>query len=444
VEERTTATIKAFLAGRNWDGLQAAIRRLPVADMAEVLVDAGKTDRVLIYRILPRELAAEVAAHLEPDDLHALIRELSDAEARQLMSGLRPDDRTYFLGELPAQVTQEILNLLSPEDLREARELLGYPEQSVGRLMTPDYLAVRPAWTVEQVLAHIRHRGRDSETINTIYVTDDRWHLVGTVELRHVILASPTTPVSELMHTPAVSLKAFDDREQAVAIMQRHDVFALPVVEAGGALLGIVTSDDVLDVAQAEATEDFHRASAVSPLVERYTATGPMQLVRRRVIWLLGLVVVNLMSSGVIAIFEETLAATIALAFFMPLLIDSGGNIGAQAATMVIRGLVTGDLTTGRWARTLVKEAAVGGVLGLSMGVTASVLGLYRGGYGLALVVGLTMVVLAFVANLVGAMLPFVFTRLRIDPAVASGPLVTTVADTLGLFIYFTIARLIL
>lgn len=444
MEERALVTIKALLAGRNWDGLRAAIARLAVPDIAEVLADVEKTDRVLIYRILPRELAAEVAAHLDPDDLHFLIRELSDAEARQLMSGLRPDDRTQFLGELPAQVTQEILNLLSPEDLREARELLGYPEQSVGRLMTPDYLAVRPAWTVEQVLAHIRHRGRDSETINTLYVTDDHWQLLGAVDLKHVILATPTTPVGELMHTRAVSLKAFDDREQAVAMMQRHDAFALPVVDAQGVLLGIVTSDDVMDVAQTEATEDFHRVAAISPLIGHYTETGPIQLVRRRVGWLLALVIVNLMSSGVIAVFEDTLAATIALAFFMPLLIDSGGNIGSQAATIMIRGLVTGDLSTSRWARALVKETVVGGILGLAMGGTASILGLYRGGYGLALVVGLTMMVLAIMVNLVGTMLPFIFTRLRIDPAVASGPLITTAADTVGLLIYFSIARAIL
>lgn len=444
VGEKALAAVKALTAAKNWDGLREAVRRLPLPDLADLLADVGKADRVLVYRILPKELAAEVAAYLDPDDLHFLIQELGDAETRHLISSLRPDDRTYFLGELPGQVTQQILNLLDPEDLREARELLGYPERSVGRLMTPDYVAVRPAWTCEQVLAHIRHRGRDSETIHTIYVTDDRWMLLGALDLKHVILAAPTTPVSQVMHAPAISLQAWADREQAVAAIQRHDAFALPVVDAEGVLLGIVTSDDIMDVAQTEATEDFHRVAAVSPLAERYTETGALQLVRKRMGWLLGLIIVNLLSSGVIAIFEETLAATIALAFFMPLLIDSGGNIGSQAATLVIRGLATGDLSTGRWARALSKEVAVGGLLGLAMGATASMLGFYRGGYGLALVVGLTMAVLAVMANLTGAMLPFIFTRVGIDPAVASGPLITTVADTVGLLIYFTIASRIL
>jgi len=270
VEERTLVTVKALMTAQNWDELRAAVGRLPLPDIAEMLGGVGKTDRVLIYRILPRVLAAEVAAYLDPADLHSLTQELSDAEARHLMSSLRPDDRTCFLGELPGRVTQHILNLLSPEDLREARELLGYPERSVGRLMTPDYVAVRPVWTGQQVLAHIRHRGRDSETINTIYVTDDRWVLLGVLDLKQVILAAPTALVNEVMHTPAVSLKASDDRERAVAIMQRHDSFALPVVDAEGVLLGIITSDDMMDVAQTEATEDFHHAAAVSPLADRY------------------------------------------------------------------------------------------------------------------------------------------------------------------------------
>jgi len=444
VEKRIVDTVNALMADKNWEGLRAAVTKLPYPDIAEVLAEVGKAERVLIYRILPRELAAEVAAYLEPDDLHFLIQELSDAEARHLIASLRPDDRTFFLGELPGQVTQHILNLLSPDDLREARELLGYPEHSVGRLMTPDYVAVRPTWTAEQVLGHIRQRGRDSETINTLYVTDERWYLYGAVDLKHIILAAPTAQVSDLMRTPAISLNAFSDQEIAVATMQRHDAFALPVVNTDGVLVGIVTFDDMMDVAQTEATEDFHRAAAIAPLEDVYTATGIVPLVKKRMGWLLGLIIVNLMSSGVIAVFEETLSATIALAFFMPLLIDSGGNIGSQAATMMIRGLVTGDLTVGRWATTLAKEAAVGGLLGLLMGGAAAVLGFYRGGYELALVIGLTMVVLAIMSNLVGAALPFVFKRLRIDPAVASGPLITTVADTVGLVIYFTIARMVL
>ncbi|MBS3985837.1 MAG: magnesium transporter [Selenomonadales bacterium] len=444
MEKRIVDTVNALMADKNWEGLRAAVTKLPYPDIAEVLAEVGKTERVLIYRILPRELAAEVAAYLEPDDLHFLIQELSDAEARHLIASLRPDDRTFFLGELPGQVTQHILNLLSPDDLREARELLGYPEHSVGRLMTPEYVAVRPTWTVEQVLGHIRQRGRDSETINTLYVTDERWYLYGAVDLKHIILAAPTAQVSDLMRTPAISLNAFSDQEIAVATMQRHDAFALPVVNTDGVLVGIVTFDDMMDVAQTEATEDFHRAAAIAPLEDVYTATGIVPLVKKRMGWLLGLIIVNLMSSGVIAVFEETLSATIALAFFMPLLIDSGGNIGSQAATMMIRGLVTGDLTLGRWATTLAKEAAVGGLLGLLMGGAAAVLGFYRGGYELALVIGLTMVLMAVMSNLVGAALPFVFKRLRIDPAVASGPLITTVADTVGLVIYFTIARMVL
>ncbi|HCC32980.1 MAG TPA: magnesium transporter [Clostridiales bacterium] len=444
VEERTLATVRSLIAARDWNELRSAITRLPLPDIAEMLADAGKADRALIYRTLPTELAADVAAYLDPDELHSLIQDLREPEARHLLSNLSPDDRTYFLGELPGQVTQRLLNLLGHEDLKEARGLLGYSEQSVGRMMTPDYIAVRPSWTVEQVLAHIRRRGSDSETISTLYVTDDGWKLLGVLDLRRVLLAEPAATVTEVMAHRAVRVEASDDREHALAVMQRHDLHALPVVDSHGVLLGIVTSDDMLDVAQTEATEDFHRTAAVSPIAGRYTEAGVKQLVAKRLGWLLGLILVNLMSSGVIAVFEETLSATIALVFFMPLLIDSGGNIGSQAATMMIRGIVTGDLRLSQWARTLAKEAVVGGALGLAMGAAAGLLGLYRGGYALALVVGLSMALLAVTANLVGAILPFVFTRIRVDPAVASSPLITTVADTLGLLIYFTVARYIL
>lgn len=444
MEEKLALVVERLIGERDWRSLEALVCSLPLPDIADMLGDVKISDRILVYRTLPRDMASDVASYLDADELDALIRGLSDAETRHLMANMPPDDRTHFLGEFPGQVTQRIMNLLSPEDLKEARSLLGYPEDSVGRLMTPDYVAVRPDWTISQSLAQIRRKGRDSETINQIYVTDAQWRLIGVVDLKHLILASPDDTIDCLMRSPVTSLQATEDREEAVRVMQRYDSFALPITDSEGILLGIVTADDMFDVAQEEATEDFHKSAAVEPLTENYTEASVSDLIKSRIGWLVVLVLMNIVSASIIGVFEQTLASTITLAYFIPLLIDSGGNAGSQSATLIIRALATGDLSLKLWLKTLSREVAVGLGLGLVMGGSASVLGLWRGGFELALVVGLSMVGIVLLANLVGAMLPFLFTRFKTDPAVASSPLITTITDSLGLLIYFSLATVFL
>jgi magnesium transporter len=243
---------------------------------------------------LPRAVSSEVFAHLNADDQNDLLAQLTSEETRHLLAGLSPDDRTQLLEELPGQVTQKLLTLLGPEDLREARQLLGYPEESVGRLMTPDYVAVRPEWTIARALEHIRSRGPDSETINMVYVTDEHWRFRDALELRRFILADPQQTVAEIMDYAYVVLSAFDDREKAVQALRRYDLPALPVVDSGGVLLGIVTFDDLIDVADKEATEDFHKGAAVAPLRGKYLETRIIELVQKRAPWLLALVFVNI------------------------------------------------------------------------------------------------------------------------------------------------------
>lgn len=447
MEKRIVDTVNALMADKNWEGLRAAVTKLPYPDIAEVLAEVGKTERVLIYRILPRELAAEVAAYLEPDDLHFLIQQLSNAEARHLIASLRPDDRTFFLGELPGQVTQHMLNLLSPDDLREARELLGYPEHSVGRLMTPDYVAVRPTWTAEQVLGHIRQRGRDSETINTLYVTDERWHLYGAVDLKQIILAAPTVQVSDLMRTPAISLNAFSDQEIAVATMQRHDAFALPVVNTDGVLVGIVTFDDMMDVAQTEATEDFHLMAAIHGRKKSDTLleVSVPAAICRRLPWLIITLFGGMLAGGVIQVFEESLTAVIVLAMFIPVIMDMGGDVGIQTATIVIRGLATGDISRENVLKCLMREVAIGISMGVICGVVVGVAGqIWQGVPKLGFAVGGAMIATMTVASFFGAFLPVIFDRIGVDPAVVSAPLITTIKDITGLVIYFGIASLVM
>jgi magnesium transporter len=321
---------------RNWTALRDVLGDWPAPEVADLLEHLRKPDRVLLFRALSRDLAADVFAYLDLDQQNALLTDLTDEEARQILADLPPDDRALLLDELPGQVTQRVLNLLSPYDLGEARVLLGYPEDSVGRLMTPDYVAVRREWTVEQTLRHIRAHGKDRETINRLYVIDDRWRLLDDIELRKVILADPATTIEELMDHSFASVSAFADREEAVRMIRRYDIVALPVLASGDVLVGIVTVDDLLDVAEQEATEDFHRVGSVEPIRRSFREAGMGYLYRRRIGWLLALVVVNILSGAGIAHFEETISATLALIFFLPLLIASAGNAGAQASTLTV------------------------------------------------------------------------------------------------------------
>lgn len=442
--------VEAMISARRWRALKERLSGSAAPEVAELLLDLDKPDRVLLFRALGRELSTEVFAYLKPETQNALLRELTDEETRRLLTDMSPDDRTPLLEELPGQASQKLLNLLSPEDRARAQQLLGYPEESVGRLMTPDYVAVRPGWTVGEALAHIRRLGIDRETINWVYVVDGSWKLLDALTLRTFIVTDPQRTVEEVMDRRFVAVSAFADREEAVREIQRHDLEAVPVVDSDGVLVGIVTVDDVLDVAEREATEDFHLYAAVRPLDASYRESGVYPLFLKRVPWLVLLVLVGLVSSGVIEAFEETLAAAVALAFFIPLpffiplLIDSGGNTGSQSATLMVRAIATGDLKLSQWGRALGKELLVGATLGVALGLAAAGLGIFRGGPEIGLIVGLTMIAIVLTANMIGAALPFALSKLRLDPAVASAPLITTVVDATGLLIYFTIATLVL
>jgi magnesium transporter len=436
--------IKNMIIQREWVGLRESVTNLPAPDVAALLMSLEKVERILLFRLLPRHLSSEVFSYLESKDKDVLLKDLTDEEARQILSDLSPDDRIDFFEELPGIAIQRLLNLLSPEDRKETLQLLGYPEESVGRLMNPDYVAVRPDWTIGMALEHIRKKGKDIETINVIYITDEKWRLIDAIELRRFILADPADTVEKIMDYSFVSISAFDDREKAVQMIQHYDLDALPVVDSEGVLIGIVTVDDVLDVAQEEATEDFQKVAAVAPLKMSYRETSIWALYRKRIVWLAALIFVSLVSSGIIAAYEDTLATYIVLVFFIPLLIATGGNTGTQSATLMIRAIATGDVRMGQWLWAVSREIGIGVLLGATMGLATWILGLFRGGLQIGVVVGLAMVSIVVVTNLIGVVLPFVLTKLRLDPAVASSPLITSVADVVGLLIYFSTATLIL
>ncbi len=431
---------------KKWAALKERLVDVPAPEIPDILFLADKHDRVFIFRSLSRQKSAEVFSFLEPEQQDSLLRDLTDLETRQLLASLSPDDRTALLEELPAPLTRRLMGLLDTEDLQEARELLGYPEESVGRLMTPDYVEVYPDWTIAQAMEHIRNKGKDSETVNMVYVIDRSGKLLDDIRLRRVILSDPQNTIEDLMDRSFASLSAFDDREEAVTVMRRYDLLALPVVDSDGELIGIVTFDDVMDVAEEEATEDIQMFASVAPLKMSYHRAKVFNLYSKRAGWLIALVLLNLVSAGVIAVYEEKIKETIALLFFIPILLGTGGNAGAQAATLVIRALVTGDIKSSQWIQTIGKEILVGLLLGITLGILGGFLGLVRGHFrwDISLVVGISMLSIVIVANLVGMILPFILAKIKIDPAVASSPLITTIADATGLLIYFSIASAII
>jgi magnesium transporter len=433
-----------LITRRDWPAVRAAFQDWPEHDIADLLLDLPPNERVVLFRLLPRQTSSTAFSLLDAEQQNELLQSLTSDETCELLASMSPDDRTELFEEMPGQVTQRLLNFLSPDDLRETRQLLGYPEESVGRLMTPDYVAVRPDWTTSDALAHARRVGRDSETINVLYVTDTNWRLLDALDLRRFILAPPDTPVRDIMDDTYIALSAFDDREEAVRTMERYDIAVVPVVDSQGVLVGIVTFDDVMDVAEEEATEDFHRTAAVAPFVTSYRDLSVRSLYRRRIPWLIILVFVNIFSGAAIASFEDTIAAAVALVFFLPLLIDSGGNAGSQSATLMIRALAIGDVKLGDWGKLLAKELGIAVALGLTMGVAVSWLGVFRGGTDVGIVVTITMVIVVIVGSMIGMTLPFIFSRLKLDPATASGPLITSLADISGVLIYFSLATWLL
>jgi magnesium transporter len=435
---------EALVQEEKWYEVRQLISEWPEPEIADLLFDLPAAQRAILFRLLPHDTATDVFSFLEPELQNHLLTDLTEEETRRLITSLAPDDRIHLFEDIPGEVVQKLLNLLPPEELWKTRQLLGYPEESVGRLMTPNYVAVRRHWTVGDALRHIRAKGQKAETISTIYVVENRWQFVDTIPLESIVLAQLDTEIEELLTRERVMLSPLADREEAVRMITRYDAYSIPVVDSRNVLLGVVTADDVFDVAEEEATEDFQKIAGVSPLKSSYREATVWELFAKRFPWLLALIGVNLLSSTVIAVYEDLLQAAIALTFFMPLLLGTGGNTGSQAATLVVRALSTDDIEPGDWLRSIGKEMLVGSVLAVTMGLCTSLLGFWRGDWKLALVVALSMAGIVIWTNLMGTVLPFILVRLRMDPAVASSPLITSVSDVTGLIIYFLIARTIL
>jgi magnesium transporter len=450
---RPADELAAALRSRDYSRLRDMVRNRPPSDLAELLADLTLDDQAVVFRLLPRKDAAATFEYLEQDARKALLKTLSKEDVAALLNDMAPDDRTMFLEELPATVTREMLALLTPEERAVAVTLLGYPEGSVGRLMTPDYVAVREDWTVQQVLDYVRAHGHDSETLNVIYVVDPYGLLIDDIRIREFLLADPGKRVSELMDRRFVALTATDDQQSAVAQFRQYDRSALPVTDTAGVLIGIVTVDDVLDVVETEATKDIQRIGGSEALDEPYMDINFARMLKKRGGWLTALFLGEMLTATAMGFFEAEISKAVVLALFVPLIISSGGNSGSQACTLVIRALALKELRLRDWWRVMRRELGAGLALGTLLGAIGflriSVWSAFSDIYGphwflVALTVGLALVGIVLWGTLVGSLLPFGLRRLGFDPAASSAPFVATLVDVTGLVIYFSVALVIL
>ena len=448
--------LKELIRQRDFAQLREILSEFHAPDLAELLDDLEPADTAVLLRILPKELAAQVFEYIPLAGQEEMLHALGDADVAKILNELAADDRTALLEELPANVTQKLLGLLSPEERKVASDLLGYPKGSVGRRMTPDYVAIEHGWTIAEVMAHLRRVGQSREriTLNQLYVVDGKGELVDWVRLQNVVTAEPAQRVAELFEGSNLSLNAAADQETAVAAFKKYDVTILPVVDRNNVLLGVVTVDDVLDVAEQETTEDIQKLGGMEALDAPYLAIGLLSMVKKRAGWLALLFMGEMLTATAMGVFESEIEKAVVLSIFLPLIISSGGNSGSQATSLIIRSLAVGDVALRDWWRVLRRELVAGTLLGCTLAVLGfsriwlwQLLGLKNYGehHGLiALTVGFSLVGVILFGSLAGAMLPFLLRAVRFDPAVASAPLVATLVDVTGLVIYFTIASQVL
>jgi magnesium transporter len=438
---------------RDFVGLRDEVEGLTPSELADLIGELPAEQQATVFRVLPRAKAAATFEYLPYDKQEELLKSLAQEEVGAILNDMSPDDRTRLLEELPATVTRQLLSLLDERERAVAVQLLGYPENSVGRFMTPEYIAVRPDWTVRQVLDYVRKHGQDKETLNLVYVVDDDGVLIDDVRMRRFLLADPEQRVRDLMDRSFTALKATDDRETAVKVFRQADLAALPVTDTEGVLIGIVTSDDILDVAEQLATEDIQMLGGSEALDEPYMQIAFHRMVRKRAGWLVILFIGEMLTATAMGFFEKEIARAVVLALFVPLIISSGGNSGSQAATLVIRAMALGEVTLRDWARIVRREIfsglALGSILGLIGFLRIAVWSAFSILYGphwllVAITVGLTLVGVVMWGTLAGSMLPMVLRRLGFDPASSSAPFVATLVDVTGLVIYFSVAAIIL
>jgi magnesium transporter len=452
-QDKVKAEITALVDRKDLPALKKFLEPWLATDLAPVIADLPIGELAALFRVSSRELAAATFTYMPVDSQRRLLKLLTQEQSAALLNALPPDDRTAFLNELPLDLAMQLLSMLTPDERQVAQSLLAYPEHSVGRMMTLDYIAVHPEWSVRAALDYIREHGIDRETLNVVFVVTSDGRLIDDIRVRRLLVAPLESPVQALLDGNYASLLPTDDREKALALFKRFDRVALPVTDETRKLIGIVTVDDMLDVAEEEATEDIQKLGGTEALDEPYTTIALSRMVKKRASWLVVLFLGEMLTATAMGYFEGEIAKAVVLALFVPLVISSGGNAGSQAATLVIRALALGEFRLRDWWKIMRREFAAGIALGAILGVIGflriAIWAQFSGIYGehwllVATTVGISLTGIVLWGSLVGSMLPLGLKRLGFDPATSSAPFVATLVDVTGLVIYFSVALAIM
>lgn len=434
-----------LLEQNNFPGAKALLVPVQPADIAEAIDGLPDTMQAIAFRLLSKSEAIEVYEYLDSTVQQSLIEDFRRQDVLDIVDKMSPDDRVRLFDELPAKVVTRLLGELSPTERNATALLLGYESGTAGRIMTTEYISLKENWTVAQALDAIRRQANTSETIYSLYVTDAARRLVGILSLRNLVVAQPDQTIEDIVVRDVVYVYTDADQEEVARLIQRYDFLAVPVVDAEKRLVGIITVDDVLDILEEETTEDIYTLGGVQSGDDSYFQTNLLTVARRRVVWLFVLLITNTATSAVIRSQEDVLEKVVALTAFIPLLIGTGGNVGAQSSTVVIRGLNTDEIRTNGAFRVIRREAIAGAFLGLMLGIVVLVWAyVLQGNLVVAIAVGISLLAISILASLAGSALPFLFQAIGFDPALMSAPFITTAVDVLGVFIYLSTAKFIL
>lgn len=438
--------IKELLATRQYTSLRQRLAEMNEADVAALLEQLEEDEMLKVFRILPKDLAADVFSYMEVEHQQLIITTLSERDAASIINNLMADDATDLLEEMPANIVKKLLANVSPEMRRDVNHLLRYPEDSAGSIMTVEYVDLKENLTVEEAIARIRKVGVDSETINICYVLDTQRKLLGTVALRYLLLSAPDETIGDIMHENVIAINTMMDQEEVAAQFKKYDFTSMPVVDNENRLVGIITVDDIVDIMEEEATEDIEKMAAIVPSDKPYMKTGILETFKKRIPWLLLLMVSATFTGQIISSYEDALSTCAVLTMFIPMLMDTGGNAGGQASVSIIRGLSLGEIRYRDTLAIIWKETRVSLLCGVTLAAAnfAKLMLFDQVGLMVSLVVCLTLVVAVLLAKLIGCTLPILAKRLGFDPAVMASPFITTIVDALSLMIYFQIASAIL
>jgi magnesium transporter len=437
--------LAALLDQGDLQGAKAILVPVQPADIAEAIEGLPEAMQAIAFRLLSKDEATEVYEHLDSSVQQALLEEFRRQEVLDIIENMSPDDRARLLDELPAKVVRRLRAQLSPAEWQSTALLMGYEPGTAGRIMTPEYISLKENMTVSQTLERIRNLAPVTEIIYYLYVTDVARQLKGIVSLRDLVIAQPDRIVGELMTRDVVFVHTDTDQEEVARLIQRYDFLAIPVVDSEQRLVGIITVDDVIDILEQETTEDIYALGGVQSEGDNYFQTNLLTVARRRVVWLFVLLITNTVTGTIIKSQQDILQQVVVLAAFIPLLTGTGGNVGAQSSTVVIRGMNTEEIRLLGPLQVVWREAIAGGLLGGILGSIATVWGYFlQGNLAVAFSVGISLMAISILASVSGSALPFLFRALKLDPALMSAPFITTAVDVLGVLIYFTIARLVL